>query len=374
MLRKFLRSHPHQTLLRRAIFTIGLLALITLLWLPASTTLAIGDDGDGTTISQVDISPLNEMEQIFSDIYERVAPSVVSISVSVSSDGVFNEGGGTGFVYDQDGHIVTNAHVVESADQIIVNFFDGTITRGEVLGIDLESDIAVIQVDLPAERLLPIVFADSDTLHVGQMTLAIGSPFSNDWTLTTGIVSALNRSILGLGNFYTGGAIQTDAAINPGNSGGPLLNLNGEIIGINSQIEAGLRQNAGVGFAVPSNLVQRVVPDLIATGEVQYSYIGIRNRPIDIDLIEQFGLPNNIRGAAVSSVMVGGPAYASELRSRGDTIDIITAIDGTPVNSFDELITYLAIRTRPGQTVTLSVLRGEEILDIPVTLSNRSGQ
>jgi S1-C subfamily serine protease len=166
--------------------------------------------------------------------------------------------------------------------------------------------------------------------------------------------------------------IQTDAAINPGNSGGPLLNLDGEVIGVNSQIEGGLRQNAGIGFAVPSNLVTRVANSLTTTGSVEYSYIGINSRPIDLDLIEQFNLPDNIRGVAVWQALEGFPAANGGLQTIGTrSIDIITAIDGNVVTSFDQLVGYLAINTIPGQTVNLTVYRSGDVLSLPVTLSER---
>ena len=226
---------------------------------------------------------------------------------------------------------------------------------------------------------MPVTFANSDTLEVGQMVLAIGNPFRQDWTLTSGIISALNRTIPGLDVFSIGGVIQTDAAINPGNSGGPLLNVRGEVIGVNSQILTGGRAdpaNSGVGFAIPSNLVMRVIPELIEKGRVDYSYLGINSEPeITLDLIEAYNLPNNIRGVIVSRVRSDGPAADSGLRSAtADSVDVITAIDGVPVTGFNALIQYLSINTRPGDTVTLTVLRDGRYIDIPVTLGARPGR
>lgn len=331
-------------------------------------------------------------EQLIAGIYNSVAPSVVSINVvarqagsqSFSQQDQLIQGTGTGFVIDTAGHIVTNNHVVEGATRIEVNFFDGTIVRGEVVGLDPDSDLAVIQVtDIPAEQLRPITFGDSDSMFVGQEVAAIGSPFGNNWTLTTGIVSALDRTIEGLTGYSIGSVIQTDAAINPGNSGGPLVNLQGQVVGVNSQIESQTRSNSGIGFAIPSNLTQRVAQDLIADGSVDYSYLGIQGGSVNLSVIEALDLPNNARGVVVSYVAPEGPAEAAGLRTAGDpvdqdgipvysSLDIITAIDGEIVTDMPSLISYLAEHTEPGQTVTLTVVRdGTEQIQLPVTLSAR---
>ena len=320
-----------------------------------------------------------ESERLYADVYNRVAPSVVSITTSsrgAGNDQFFAEGSGSGFVVDQQGHIVTNFHVIDGAERIEINFFDGTIVEAEIIGTDPDSDLAVIKVDLAPAILVPVPLANSDDLIVGQSVLAMGNPFNKDWTLTYGIVSALNRTIIGLNNYSIGGVIQTDAAINPGNSGGPLLNLRGEVIGVNSQIELlnGVRQNAGVGYAIPSNLVSRVFSDIINFGQVQYSYIGITNRPIDLNLIDDFGLPNNIRGVAVRQVRPNTPAARGGLRTMSNnSIDVITAVDGIDIHSFDELVGYLSIYTRPGQTVQLTVFREGASVSLAVTLDVRPG-
>ena len=237
-------------------------------------------DYQEVTVSQVS-STLTPQDQLFSSLYQTVSPSVVAISVTAQRTDIVSgqrgivEGSGSGFVIDQLGHIVTNAHVVDGATELVVNFFDGTIVRAEVVGVDLDSDLAVIQVNLSPDRLVPVTFGNVDNVIVGQTVLAIGSPFGQRWTLTTGIVSAVNRRISGLTDFSIGSAIQTDAPINPGNSGGPLINLAGQVIGVNSQILSQSGSNSGVGFAIPSDLTVRVANELIETGSVQYSYIGI---------------------------------------------------------------------------------------------------
>jgi S1-C subfamily serine protease len=332
-----------------------------------------------------------ESERVYADIYNRVSPSVVSINVvsrvpgtGLNSEDEFSEGTGTGFVIDETGHIVTNNHVVIGANRIEVNFFDGTIVRAETVGFDPDSDLAVLQVDLPAESLYPVTFADSSSLYVGQSVAAIGSPFGQPWTMTTGIVSAVDRTIQGLGQYQIGSVIQTDAAINPGNSGGPLLDLQGNVVGVNSQIISRSRSSSGIGFAIPSNLVQRVAEELISSGHVSYSFLGIESRPTDVDLalIEAMQLPNNTRGVVIQGVSSGGPAAQAGLRNPDNWIlvdgiqvpssaDIIIAIDGQPITGFNTLIAYLSSQTQPGQTVTLTVLRNGQQVQLPLVLGER---
>lgn len=311
----------------------------------------------------------------YTQIYNAVSPSVVAISVTQSQDGrVIGGGTGSGFVIDTQGHIVTNNHVVDEADFIEVEFYNGLLAQAEIVGLDPDSDIAVLRVSVPAEMLTPVTFGDSDALAVGDSVLAIGSPFGQDWTLTTGIVSGLNRVIRGLGQFSIGGVIQTDAAINPGNSGGPLLNAFGQVIGVNSQILSESGSNSGVGFAVPGNLVRRVAQELMVDGSVDYSYMGISGIDVNLRVIQELNLPANTRGVILNEVIGGSPANLAGLRAVSDNsnYDIITAIDNIPVKTIDELISYLARSTIPNQTITVTVLRnGNENLIIPVTLASR---
>lgn len=348
-----------------SIVVIVAVALMVLSFAPIHVTEAIGE--------------VTHPNDIFTSVYEQASPSVVAISVTGEQGG----GAGSGFIIDTDGHIVTNAHVVDGATDIVANFLDGTIVRAELIGIDLASDIAVVQVDLPADQLQPIPFGNSDDLVIGQTVLAIGSPFGQRWTLTSGIVSALDRTIQGLTEFSIGGVIQTDASINPGNSGGPLINLNGEVIGVNSQIISESRSSSGVGFAIPSNLTQRIAQTLIEKGEMTYSYIGISGGDVNLNLMEMLDLPNNFRGVVVSSIVEDGPAAGSDLQEIAETrtqdgelvdvrADIITAVDGTKINGMNDLITYLARNTHPDQEITLTVLRnGTGEIQIPITLGSR---
>lgn len=351
----------------------------------------------------LDALALAPQEDSVARIYNRVSPSVVSINVTSLQSGRLGVSGGSGFVISDEGHIVTNFHVIDGAtrDGIEVNFLDGTIVRGAIVGEDPDSDLAVLQVSLPQQQLQPLTLADSDSLVIGQSALAIGSPFGQRWTLTAGIISALDRTIQGMTKFTIGSVIQTDAAINRGNSGGPLFDLKGEVIGVNSQIISDaqiasqpLVVNSGVGFAIPSNLVRRVVDELIRDGEVRYSYLGIgsswlsasRQRSvslfINLNLIETLNLPNNLRGVVIGSVLSGGPADRAGLRNPGEMVrvrgqlvptaaDIITAINGVPVTDMNTLVSWLASNTRPGDEVTLSVWRDGAPLSLPLTLGER---
>jgi len=332
----------------------------------------------------------------FATVYTRISPSVVA--VAVEKDAVVSQaipgmnvpqeqqpqrGLGSGFVLSTEGYILTNDHVVDGATRIEVDFNDGTLARAHVVGTDPDADLAVIQVEnVDAAKLIPVNFANSDDLFIGQTVLAIGSPFGERWTLTSGIVSGKERLIQGLGGYSIGGVIQTDAAINPGNSGGPLLNLNGEVVGVNSQIATTAGSSSGVGFAIPSNLAQRVADDLIDKGFVEYSYMGISGGDVTLDAIEALKMSNDTRGVLVTDVAAGGPADRAKLQSAvfdsSDThakltsADIITAINDHKLLGMADLISYLASDTKPGDKVTLTVTRnGTDEMKIDVTLIPR---
>ena len=327
------------------------------------------------TSAQDNQPPLTTLEQTYAEVYDRVSPSVVSIEVDergATANSFIPLSSGSGFVIDTQGHIVTNFHVIDDADRIAINFFDGTITRADIVGVDPSSDLAVLRVDLPADRLFPVTFGDSDSLVIGQRALAIGSPFGERWTLTAGIVSALDRTLEAFTSFTIGGVIQTDTPINPGNSGGPLLNLAGEVIGVNSQIVSQNRANSGVGFAVPSNLTIRVAEELISSGRVNYSYLGVNGEEINIDFIERYALPNDVRGVVITRAVDGAPAAQGGLRTiSNSSVDVVTAIDGRPVMNMSMLIGYLASNTAPGQTVTMTIYRDGALIDLNITLASR---
>jgi 2-alkenal reductase len=322
-------------------------------------------------------------DQVLVDIYSRLNPSVVNITVYLDQDGqlaYFAQG--SGFVYDDQGHVLTNAHVVHGTDGVEVTFSDGLIREATVVGEDLHSDLAVLQVELP-EGIKSIPLGEMDNLAVGQTVVAIGNPFGLDGTLTRGVISALGRTIPALTVFSIPQAIQTDAAINPGNSGGPLLNLNGEVIGVNAQIETNgtTESNLGVGFAIPVSVIRRVVPSLIETGKYNWPYLGVTGYTVNPPLVKAMSLPLE-QGAYVSSVPTGGPSSDAGLRGTTETItqdgrlveiggDVITAIDGQPVKTFDDILIYLTLQTTPGQTVMLTVLRDGQYQDISVKLGTR---
>ncbi|RME97927.1 MAG: 2-alkenal reductase, partial [Chloroflexi bacterium] len=282
-----------------------------------------------TPLSEGAIAEADAEELLLINIYERVNPSVVNIVITVenedsvgSGQNLFpTQGQGSGFVFDTQGHIVTNNHVVADAEKIEVTFFDGTTLDAKFIGSDPDSDIAVIKVDAPPESLRPVTWGDSDTVRVGQRAVAIGNPFGLAGTLTSGIISALGRSLpTENGTFRIPEIIQTDAAINPGNSGGPLLNSEGEVIGVNTAIVprrnsfGGERSFLGVGFAVPANLAHRVVPSLIKEGKYQHPWIGFSGNTVTKEIAEAMDLPKAF-GALVVEVISGSPADKAGLRS-----------------------------------------------------------
>jgi len=322
------------------------------------------------------------------ELYQKVNPGVVALRV------LSREGGsrGSGFVLDAEGHIVTNYHVVENASVLEVAFSSGYKTRGKVIGTDLDSDLAVLQVDVPATELHPLPLGDSDLVRVGQTVAAIGNPFGFNGTMTLGIVSGLGRTMESLheapsgGVYSSGDIIQTDAAINPGNSGGPLLNLKGEVIGVNRAIfttrftDLGQPVNSGIGFAISINIVKRVAPSLIAEGKYDYPYVGISSMD-DLSLlaIEALGLPRST-GVYITQVVPGSPADKAGLRA-GDRAtdipglmaggDLIIAVDGQEVKSFGDFLSYLIKHKSPGDAVVFTVLREDKELEIEVILGKR---
>jgi S1-C subfamily serine protease len=320
-------------------------------------------------------------------LYESINTGVVAIR-AYSSTGLSR---GSGFVTDMEGHVVTNYHVVAEADRVEVDFPTGHKAWATLVGFDANSDLAVFEVEVPSEALRPLSLGDSSQVRVGQTVVAIGNPFGLAGTMTVGIVSALGRTLDSEqeapsgGVFASGDIIQTDAAINPGNSGGPLVNLQGEVIGVNRAIltesftVTGAPANSGVGFAIPVNLVRRVVQALIANGQFDYPYLGISSLPsLDLEAMEALGLPQ-ATGAYITSVTAGGPAdqagliggAASSFGEVGPGGDLIIAMDGVPVRDFGDLLSYLLNHTQVGQVVVLTILRSGEEMEVPVTVSAR---
>ena len=343
-------------------------------------------------------------------IYSTVSPSVVNINVVQNMTGAdtttselpglpffnlpegeapqqqFQSSLGSGFVWDKDGHIVTNNHVVSGADKIQVTFSDGTIVPAELVGADPDSDLAVIKVDVSADRLQPVQMADSSAVKVGQMAIAIGNPFGLNGTMTTGIISAVGRSLPT--NEFSGQSysipdiIQTDAPINPGNSGGVLVDAQGQVLGVTTAIESPVRANAGIGFAVPAAIVKNVVPTLIENGAYVHTWLGISGTDLVPDLAKAMGLEEGQRGALVSDVMPDSPAEKAGLRGSDKQVeldgltatvggDVITAIDNQPVTGISDIISYLASSTKVDQKVTLAILREGKAESLDVTLAAR---
>lgn len=333
---------------------------------------------------------------LLTNIYERTTASIVNIEGEIpNGDGTTPTlTRGSGFVYDNDGHIITNAHVTKDTDTIRVTFNDGYVTNAHLIGLDSFSDLAVIKVDVPAERLRPLLLGDSRGVKPGQRAIAIGNPFGLNSSMTVGIVSGVGRTLRSaelidttiMPGFDNPSIIQIDTPINPGNSGGPLLNSYGVVIGVNTAIrsETGIFQ--GVGFAVPADTVRRVVPELIETGAVEYPWMGISVMPEDngfgvAGLAEPLGLPVN-RGVLLRGITAGSPAQQAGLRGgqqisdvRGTLVcsggDIIVAVNDYYIDNMDDLVAYLVLNTRVGDTIRLIIIRNGETFEVPITLESR---
>lgn len=345
---------------------------------------------------EIAIAPGADVEsEILRAVYKKVNPSVVKvINLDVvevgDATGEIPQGQGSGFVWDTEGYIVTNAHVVEGARRVQVVFYNDVTVTGEVVGSDPNSDLAVIAVDPTGLNLVPVEVGNIDEVQVGDRAIAIGAPFDFAGSMTSGIVSGLGRSIRSLNvNFTIPEVIQTDAPINPGNSGGPLLDSQGRVIGVNAQIrtEGNVRANSGVGFAIPVYIVQRVVPALIENGRYDHPFIGISGQTYSPQWAEALGFPPDARGAYVIEVLPGQPAERAGLRGAtqntnvvvgvnpmtGEPVylraggDLIVAINDQPVQRFDDLLIYLFRYASPGDTVQLRVLRAggsEEVISL----------
>ena len=350
---------------------------------------------------------IEAFEMLVGDVHDKVLPSVVQLKVGqrfgpTSSDtermtpfgDLIPEGGsgedefiygeGSGFVWSEEGHIVTSRHVVLEADVVTVVFPDGTELEGNLVGEDRDSDLAVIKVTPPIEGLTPVALGDSSKVRVGQVAIAIGSPFRQEFTTTTGIISAIGRTIRGSDTpFSVPKVIQTDAPINPGNSGGPLLNRKGEVIGINAQIISGTRSNAGIGLAIPINIAKQIIPSLIEIGDFQYSWLGISGTTLRPKVRDAMGLPEEIKGAQVIGLAPEGPAEKAGRLPSEDSFesdfgmlpiggDVIIGIDDLPITNMETLIIYLVEETLPGDLIVLDIIRSDSTkLKIEVTLGKR---
>lgn len=347
---------------------------------------------------------LASYQNLFESIYTQVNPSVVNVRVvsggtqdssfgpsqsnpfGFSQQQPVQQALGSGFVWDKQGDIVTNNHVIDGASQIEVQFSDGTSVPATVVGADPNSDLAVIRVKVDSSLLRPVSLADSSQVQVGQIDIAIGNPYGLSGTMTQGIVSAIGRSLPVQSQDGNPGptysipdVIQTDAAINPGNSGGVLLDTQARVIGVTAAIQSPVDANAGIGFAIPSNIVKNVVASLIQTGQFQHPWIGISGTSMTSDLATAMGLNAQQRGALVVSVTPNSPAAAAGLQgSQQQTSingqaepvggDIITAVNGQPVNSFEDLSSILFNSAHVGQSISLNILRGGHAQTVSLTL------
>lgn len=312
------------------------------------------------------------------DIFEKSEESVVQVNVlRGESDG----GMGSGFVYSDDGYIITNQHVVRDAQKVTITFLDGEAYIGDVVGRDRDLDIAVVKVDPSNTYIQPIKIGDSSKLKVGEKIAAIGNPFGLSGSMTSGIVSQIGRLLPQESGYSIPDVIQTDAAINPGNSGGPLINMKGEVVGINTAIQSATGEFSGIGFAVPSNTVKKVVPILIEKGEFSHPWMGISGTDVDPELAEVRGL-NSSKGFLVVSVIEGSPAEQAGLLGVTETKeidgrefamdgDIITSIDGKTVRKISDILVHLQREKSIGDEMILSVNRGGEVLELTMILEER---
>ncbi|MEN6572621.1 MAG: trypsin-like peptidase domain-containing protein [Anaerolineaceae bacterium] len=329
-----------------------------------------------------------QIQTTFQEIYQNVNPSVVNIQTVQSVGRSLVTGEGSGFVWDLQGHIVTNNHVVDGASQITVVFATGDALTAKVIGTDPASDLAVIQVDASKAALRPVAIGDSSLVQVGDLVIAIGNPYGLSGTMTQGIVSALSRSLtVDASNPFSSSSytipdiIQTDAAINPGNSGGVLVNGNSEVIGVTSAIQSNTNSNSGVGFVIPAKIVQKVVPVLISKGSYAHPSLGLTGTTLTPVVASEVGLDTTLQGVLVVDLTPGGPADKAGIISSSQQMarpglvtvtagDVITAVDGRSLKTYEDLVSYLFNSTEVGQKVALTILRDGKQQTVNVTLGS----
>jgi serine protease Do len=377
---------------------------------PSKSLTSSGSSTDASPAISSGSDILAAYESALESVYTTVSPQVVNITVlstastsdlqnfpgfdnnSQSQTPQYSQALGSGFIWDTNGNIVTNNHVVNGATKIEVTFSDGTAVPATVVGTDPYSDLAVIKVDVSADKLKPVTMADSTQVKVGEIAIAIGNPYGYEGSMTVGNVSGIGRDLPSSQVDQNSGAtysipdvIQTDASVNPGNSGGVLVNDQGQVIGVTSDLVSSSGSSSGIGFAIPAEIVTKVVPALISNGKYDHPYLGISGISMTPDIAQAVNLPTDTRGALVEQVTSGGPADKAGLQPSTNTVtingvegtvggDVITAIDGQPVKSMSDIIAYLAIHTQVGQTVNLTILRNGETQTVDVTLGTRPSQ
>jgi S1-C subfamily serine protease len=353
-----------------------------------AATYAVLPRGEGDTVVRqvtvTDAEPTASMTGLsVAEIYRRARKGVVEITVATAAPTPFGgsqtqQAQGSGFVSDQQGHIVTNDHVVDGASAITVRFWNGETYEAQVVGSDASTDLAVLEVDAPASVLVPLTFGDSSAVQVGDAVVAIGSPFGLEGTVTSGIVSALHRQMTSPNDFTIDDSIQTDAAINHGNSGGPLLDAHGRVIGVTSQIESDSGGNDGVGFAIPSNTARSVVSQLLESGRVEHAYLGVSLATIPPSVAGQLDLP---AGAEITQVRSGTPAAEADLQGAtgektvaGETYptggDVVTTVDGKRISTADDLRRAIEAKS-PGDAISLTYVRAGSNHTVDVVLASR---
>lgn len=350
---------------------------------PSMPTTSATPVSSESASSELPTGSLVACEEVVVQVYENASPGVVYVENQRRARGLLglpSQGSGSGFVIDQEGHILTNYHVVSNADKLLVALADGTTTEATVVGSDPGNDIALIKIDVAADKLRPIPLGDSSKLKVGQLAIAIGNPYGLERTVTTGVVSSLGRSMKSDTGRSIRDVIQTDAAINPGNSGGPLLNSQGEVIGINTAIESPSGGSVGIGFAVPVNSAKAALDGMKAGETIEHAWLGITGIKVTADLAEMLDLGVD-QGAYVLSVTKGGPAAKAGLHGASVSTeditspkdmpeggDVMVAIDGKAVSSVEDVASYIDTK-RPGDTVKVKVIRDKNEVEIDVTLA-----
>ncbi len=363
------------------------LAIVTVLFIAPPEALKAETSINDNKIEQavVETSPLFYQNLSLIEIFEKTEPGVVRVNVQREKSEETRGGVGSGFVFDKKGHIITNAHVIDDATKVIITFLDGRSYNAEVIGIDEYTDIAIIKVNADLALLQPLSIGDSSNLKVGEQIAAIGNPFGLSGSMTSGIVSQLGRLLPSSdAGYQIPDVIQTDAAINPGNSGGPLLNMRGEIVGINTAIQSGTGEFTGVGFSIPSQTVVKIVPTLIESGEYKHPWIGISGRDIDPDMAEVLDLKEAV-GFLVITIVEDSPAFHAGLIGSEETIevdgisypiggDVILAVDEIEVRKIDDILIHLQRAKSVGDEMTLEILRDGRTTDITIVLQERPNE
>ncbi|MDH3766672.1 MAG: trypsin-like peptidase domain-containing protein [Nitrosopumilus sp.] len=359
------------------------IAIVAVLFVSPSESLEseIITSNEKTSFAIAEVPPLYSESLSLIEIFEKSEPGVVRVNVQRNETTEVIGGIGSGFVFDKKGHIITNAHVVKDAVKVVVTFLDGRSYNAEIIGTDEFTDLAIIKVNADLVLLHPLSIGDSSNLKVGEQIAAIGNPFGLSGSMTSGIISQLGRLLPSGAGYSIPDVIQTDAAINPGNSGGPLLNMRGEIVGINTAIQSATGEFTGVGFSIPSQTVAKIVPTLIEKGEYKHPWIGISGRDIDPDMANVLNLKDAI-GFLIITVVDDSPASNAGLIGSDKTIevegvnypiggDVILSVDGIEVRKIDDILIHLQRAKTVGSEMTLEILRDGRTINVTIVLQER---